>query len=61
MKRARDDILLSINEIDTLIRHFTGKAHAMASGREQDCVLETISQLKRYADAKRWIEWPRLE
>lgn len=55
VKRSHDASLLSIVEIDALIDEYKARARALPVGKELDCVLDTVLQLRMCAEAKRWI------
>jgi len=61
MKRIKKVIYLSADEIDELVQERETVAESLPEGVERQSVLKEVSQLRMYADAKRWIDSPGLK
>jgi hypothetical protein len=62
MKRKPHAIYQTADELDDRIVKRTVEAHQYpADSEERQTILEEIAQLRIYAEAKRWIESPRLK
>jgi hypothetical protein len=61
MRKLRQAIYLSPDEIEHQIRDLQADADALPDGSERQHILKQIAQLRIYADAKRWIESPGLK
>ncbi len=61
MRKIREAIYLSADEIEQQIRDLQADADALPDGPERQDILKEIAQLRMYAEAKRWIESPGLK
>lgn len=61
MRKTPQAIYLSACEIEQLIKKRKADADELPDGTDRQAILKEIAQLRMYAEAKRWIESPRLK
>lgn len=61
MRKVPKAIYLTADQIELQVSELQADADALPDGPERQDILKEITQLRIYADAKRWIESPGLK
>lgn len=61
MRKIPKAVYLSATELEDILKDRLAEADALQDGPERRVLLREIAQLRTYADAKRWMEYPGLK